>query len=81
MITKPTPAVLQALTNLRGQTAWLEIVKFLEDESRATDRVLAEAQEDWRLRQMQGRAQFLRELLSLAQNAPTILEKLKGSSF
>jgi len=80
MLTKPTPAVLLSIVNFRGHTGWGEVLKLFESELVALNRALAEAQEDCRLRQLQGRAQLLREFLALVENAPTQLERLGGSS-
>ena len=68
MLTKPSPAVLRALTALKIHTGG-DVIEFLEAELSATHELLAEAQEDWRLRRWQGRAQFIKEFLALVRTA------------
>lgn len=80
MITTPSPAALKALNALSCQTAWGEVSKLLESELASVFSVLSEAKDDVTLRQMQGRAQFIQELLRLVRNAPTLLSKLGVST-
>lgn len=78
MLTKPSQMAVRALYSLSKHTGWPEINGFLNSELDATFKVLSEAADEATLRQMQGRAQFIRELLTMVQDAPKILEKLGG---
>ena len=80
MLTKSTTAVLKALHVLTSQPGWLELDKFLENELQATYVVLAEAADEATLRAMQGRARFIREFKKFVKDAPSVLDKLGGSS-
>jgi hypothetical protein len=77
MLTKPSPAVLKVLTTLKGHPGWIELIKFFDEELASMYRALAEAQEDCRLRQLQGRAQCIREFLALVTNAQELSEKTR----
>jgi hypothetical protein len=77
MITSPSPAELKALHALGNQTGWPEVREFLEGELIAVHRLLSEAKDDVTLRQMQGRAQLIREFLKLVSGARQALEKAR----
>jgi hypothetical protein len=80
MITNPSPAALKALHAFGSHTGWSEVQKYLEGELQALYRHISEAREDVTLRQMQGRAQLIKELLGLVREAPTTLNRLKVST-
>ena len=69
MLTRPAPAVLQALKNLRTIQEWSEVTKFLEQELTALQLHLIEAVDETTLRQFQGRAKCLKEFLALVRTA------------
>ncbi len=80
MLTKPTPATLKALHALTGHTGWGDVSKFFNDELTKVYEVLASSPDEVTLRQMQGRAQFIREFLTMSADAAKVLEKLRESS-
>ena len=69
MLTRPAPAVLQALKNLRTIQEWSEVTKFLEQELTALQLHLIEAVDETTRRQFQGRAKCLKEFLALVRTA------------
>lgn len=71
---------LKALYSFSHHTGWDSVSKFLSDELSKVYEVLASSPDEVTLRQMQGRAQFIREFLDLAANAAKVLEKLRESS-
>ena len=81
MLTKPTKQMLRSLYKHSQQDSWVEITKLFEEELSKTFEVLADSREDTALRQMQGRAQFIREFLALVREAPRHLEKLNDTTF
>lgn len=59
---------------------WDEISMMLEEERAEVGRLLARAQDEVTLRQLQGRAQFLDEFETLVREAPALLEKARVST-
>jgi arginine repressor len=80
MFVKPTVQTLRSIYSLSQQSAWKEIDKLFEDELQRTLLFLAESRDDVALRQMQGRAQFIREFLDTVNNSQKSLEKLKETT-
>lgn len=80
MLTKPTAQALRSLYSFSRQTGWADVDQMFKDELARTYEMLAESRDDAILRQLQGRAQLIREILSLAQSAQATLEKLGGST-
>lgn len=77
MLTKPKPMAVRALYSLSNHTGWMDISKFLYDELDKVHETLVLNPDEGTLRQMQGRAQFIKEFLHLVENAATVLEKLR----
>jgi predicted ester cyclase len=80
MLTKPKPMAVKALYSFSNHTGWDDVSKFFDDELAKVHEVLVSSPDEVTLRQMQGRAQFIREFLDLVANAPKVLEKLRESS-
>lgn len=80
MLTKPSPTAVKALFVLSGHTGWDDVSKFLQGELDKVHEVLVSSPDEVTLRQMQGRAQFIREFLNLVATAPQVLEKLREST-
>lgn len=80
MLTKPHPLAVKALYSFSNHTGWDDVSKFLQAELDAVHKVLTEAADEATLRQMQGRAQFIREFTTLVRDAPKVLEKLREST-
>lgn len=71
---------VRALYSFSNHTGWDDVSKFLNGELQKVYEVLASSPDEATLRQMQGRAQFIREFLTLVADAPKVLEKLRESS-
>ena len=80
MLTKPEPMALKALYSFSNHTGWDDVSKFLNGELAKVYEALVLNPDEVTLRQMQGRAQFIREFLDLVANAQKVLEKLRESS-
>lgn len=81
MLVKPSIHALRSLHKLKQQDMWQEINKLFEAELQRAYEILSDSREDAALRQMQGRAQFIREFLALVHDAQKHLEKLNDSTF
>lgn len=66
MLVRPSPEALQALATLAKSALWKPVEGMLTEELGRTYDLLRESASDAALRQAQGRAQFLKELLDLA---------------
>lgn len=66
MLTKPTPRQLEALRRLRSDDL-APVLEFLANENGATLGALMTLLDETTLRQFQGKAQFINELLTLVQ--------------
>lgn len=76
MSLKQDKEVAQALTNLRGNPDFQQVLKWLAD-SRESVRDALEKTEDVQLAREQGKAQILGEFITAVREAPTITERLK----
>lgn len=80
MLTKVTPEAAKAMFRLSGQAEWQAVAKMLDDELAATYKHLVLSPDEAKLRQLQGRAQFIQEFQAAVRDARSNLEKLGGSS-
>ena len=71
---------LKTLYSFSNHTGWPEVDQMFRDELAKVYETLASSPDEATLRQMQGRAQFIREFLDLVANAAKVLEKLRESS-
>lgn len=79
MLSKPTTQQLKSLYHLSKQPAWAEVNNVLENELKKSLDVLVDSRDDTTIRQVQGRAQFIREFLAIVQSAQAALEKSKDN--
>ena len=78
MIVKPTPEVVQALTNLRPSNDFQTVLEFLSaqrEKARDETESTVEGPALWRA---QGRSIFLRDFAALVAKAPNTLERFKS---
>lgn len=79
-MTKPRAQALRALYVLSQSGGWEDIKGFFDEELRCVYEALASHPDEVKLRQMQGRAQLIREFLDVVRDAKTNLEKLREST-
>lgn len=77
MLTKPTVSELRALVLITRSGMWPEFNGLLSRELSKAMEMLVDSSDDRALRAIQGRAQMLRDLLALMNDAPERLEKLE----
>lgn len=70
---KPTARVAVALTRIKND---VDMMAFLTAERGETLEQIASQRDDIALRQLQGKAQFLFELLALVERSPELANKL-----
>lgn len=75
---KPTPEVLQALTNLRVSTDFETVVEWLRENRKTARDKLEDHTEDKLFFRIQGESRCLKELLDINDTAPQRLEKVKA---
>ena len=80
MLTQPDNKVLRSMYSLSQRTGWDDIDKFLNDELVKTHEFLVGASDIEKVRQLQGRAQFIRDFLDTVRDARKLLEKLGDNS-
>jgi len=80
MFVKPTVQTLRSIYSLSQQSAWGEMDKFFKEELQRILLTLADSRDDVALRQLQGRAQFIREFLDTVNGSQKSLEKLRDTS-
>ena len=80
MLTKPDIQTLRALSGLSRQAGWSDVDRYLTVELDAIHEAAMTAREDVVVRQLQGRAQFIREFQAHIRNAGGTLEKLRDNS-
>ena len=80
MLNRPDTQVLRAMQGLSPQADWITVRRFLQDELTKLHHTLESCLDEAKLRQLQGRAQFVREFLDLVENSRQTLEKLRESS-
>jgi arginine repressor len=80
MFVKPTAQTLRSIYSLSQQSAWGEVDKFFKEELQRTLLTLADSRDDVALRQLQGRAQFIREFLDTVNGSQKSLERLKETT-
>jgi arginine repressor len=80
MFVKPTVQTLRSIYSLSQQSAWGEVDKFFKEELQRILLTLADSRDDVALRQLQGRAQFIREFLDTVNGSQKSLEKLRDTS-
>lgn len=76
---KPTPEIVQALTNLRVNSDFEVVLSFLasqREQARDDCETFVEGPKLWR---QQGRATFVRDFFVLNEEAPKHLDKFKQS--
>lgn len=79
MMTKPSRKALRALYSFSQHTGWDDVSDFFNEELLKTYEAMAGHFDEVKLRQFQGRAQFIREFLDLVRDAHQNLEKLRDS--
>lgn len=80
MFVKPNAQTLRSIYSLSQQSGWAEIDKFFKEELQRTLLTLADSRDDVALRQLQGRAQFIREFLDTVNGSQKSLERLKETT-
>lgn len=80
MLTKPDRRTLKALYSFSVRDGWDDVSRYLQDELDQLHVALENSLDEAKFRQLQGRAQFVREFLDLVADTPKILEKLRESS-
>lgn len=80
MFVKPTAQTLRSIYSLSQQSAWGEVDKLFKEELQRTLLTLADSRDDVALRQLQGRAQFIREFLDTVNGSQKSLERLKETT-
>ena len=80
MLTKPSVNALRALYAISIREGWDTVKGMFEDELLKVYEGLASHQDEVRLRQLQGRAQFIAEFLELVDNSLAHLEKLRANT-
>lgn len=73
------PAVLEALHRLQFQADFHAVLSWCSSSLEDIDQTLRAAEDDRHLRQLQGAAQVLDEILKTAATATQVLKKLKGT--
>ena len=76
---KPTPEIVQALTNLRVSDDFATVLDFLASERSAARDETETVVEGPKLWRAQGRSQHIKDFLKLNQEAPQHLEKFKAN--
>jgi arginine repressor len=80
MFVKPNAQTLRSIYSLSQQSGWAEIDKLFKEELQRTLLTLADSRDDVALRQLQGRAQFIREFLDTVNGSQKSLERLKETT-
>lgn len=79
MLTQVSNEAYRAMFKVAHSADWPVISRMLEDELSAIYEHMSLSHDEVKLRQMQGRAQFLREFMALARDATIVMEKLRES--
>lgn len=80
MLTKPSPKAVKALHALKLSGHWAEISEYIESELSKVYDVLVSSPDEVTLRQMQGRAQALRDFMVMVRDAHKTLERLRETT-
>lgn len=80
MMTRPSTQALRAIHVLSQSSGWSDIKAFFDEELLRTYELMSSHQDEVKLRQFQGRAQFVREFLDIVRDAKVNLEKLREST-
>ena len=75
MLIRPSNRVLEALSKLEHDARFKDVKDWLEQSLNETYSRLASTNEEIELRQQQGSARTLKELIDVAENARSILKK------
>lgn len=76
MLSKPQPEFFRGLVITTRQPGWVPVKQGLEAELQALYERMRDTRDDVDLRQLQGRAQALKDFLAIADAAPQLLDKL-----
>ena len=77
MLSNPNERALYAMASLRGHNDWRVVMEWLQENAKTLMQACAETKDDVTLRQSQGAAQVLAELLKLDDTSVTIAQKLR----
>lgn len=77
MLTNPSERVISALAALRSDTEWQEVVGWLRENAKTLMLRLTETKDDITLRQEQGAAQTLAQILELDEKSMDLVHKMR----
>lgn len=77
---KPTPEVVQALTNLRVSTDFETFLKWIEEGLSAARDTCEKHTADEKLYRAQGQCQVLRSIIEINEDSPKLLEHFKNKT-
>ena len=80
MLTKATPHQLRAAHVLRTQGQWGELESMLKAELFRAYELMVDSRDETILRQLQGRALAMKELMAFVNNSTDVLEKAERPS-
>ena len=75
MLTRPSSRVLEAFSKLEFDERFIEIKAWLDQSLAETFARITTIEDDAKLRQQQGSAQTLKEIIDTAENARSMLKK------